>query len=254
MILSSILSAFLVWYMSTQRKHLYCAYKQSAGIKEIAGKDFTFSLNVRKTNIPVDNFYTTKISIVNAGFGPIKNDSPDKNPLIIEFPENSRVIGYRKKRGVEHDGFVPEIDNKNQNIFKVGFKGFNKGEKVYFEIFCINGEKERPILHTPYKPIKIDMMEAYEEVEASSEKNIWKFFSVISILALLLFIHSMVKSRYLYYDLGDYVFATFSLMLFLILFLVSVWMIRKINLLIFPSFKKEELESEKVEDRILHVY
>ena len=40
-----IIPIIITLYMGIRHKHLYCVYKQSADIKEIAGKDFIFSLN-----------------------------------------------------------------------------------------------------------------------------------------------------------------------------------------------------------------
>ncbi len=256
-VLSSILSSTLTWFISTRHRHIYCVYKQSADIMEITNKEFIFSLNITETSIPVNNFYTTKVSIVNAGFSEIKNNTPNQNPLIIEFPKECKIIGYRKKRGIEDDGFILEIDEKRQNIFKVKFTGFNKGEKIYFEIFCIDGEKGRPKLRTSYKPMKCDVIEAYEDVEATDTKKIWWIIFSLSFLILLLFskgIFDIIKRRYLYHNLMDCIFFIFGIVFAIFMASVSIYIIRKINLLTFPHLKDDEIESILIENRILRKY
>ena len=111
------------------------------------------------------------------------------------------------------------------------------------------------MLHTPYKPMKIDVIEGYDERESAAEKNVWKLLSgmtfIVTIWLIFNSFYNPVRSSFPP-SLVEYIFNISMIIVLLSIFIVGIWRIRKINLL---TIIKEDLEEPRIiKDRILKIY
>lgn len=237
--ITSLISIFLI--IVSRDKRLYFAIEQSANIMDIKDNELKNAIKIQLIDKgmvrTINNLYTTKIKIVNMGFAHI--DNPKEYPIIIAFDEESEVISCKEEENLENRGIKTILHPEKKNVIEIHFTGFNRKESAYFEIICVNGKSELPSINTPYKPLKTKRVRGFDKEEAKLEKDkpkslliIFPFFLIFNLMLLIL---SIFESR------GNIIYSIISSLIIALVIFWSIFKIREINLLTFPSHDEIKL-------------